>query len=467
MSKTAAGLTTWYIRDAQGNTLSVYDNKSSAVNWREQHLYGSSRLGMWIPNVNLATNNAFAVWDTIGRKQYELTNHLGNVLATLTDKRLQHTTSGTTIDYYNPDIATAQDYYAFGSLMPARQYNFVANNYYRYGFNGKENDNDVGKGIGNEQDYGKRIYDPRVGRFLSVDPVGKSYPWFTPYSFTGNNPIRYVDLDGLETANPSLFHKAWNALMGDYQMIRMNQFITDNNVDPETVISLPNETYVIVQTFVNAKTGLAENAYTIFRQSRKGKIFSNLASKNNDDYLLSEKQFLNTQVIGEPITPAPFAPAGEAEELGTVLKGSKNITFAFQQTVGIAKMAAKEITAWRNEIKLGLADATGISRDLLKKGFHIHFQNLGGLELSLQAAEEGEIGLGYISGPGKNVRDAIKVFNKALKNPNFRAALLVKLRASQEALEDATKILSNANEVKMAVDKAKEIKIIIKAISKL
>ena len=53
---------------------------------------------------------------------------------------------------------------------------------YRYGFNGKENDDDI-KGIGLQQDYGMRIYDPRVGRFLSVDPLQKQYPWYTPISF--------------------------------------------------------------------------------------------------------------------------------------------------------------------------------------------------------------------------------------------------------------------------------------------
>ncbi|MVT12593.1 RHS repeat-associated core domain-containing protein [Chitinophaga tropicalis] len=68
---------------------------------------------------------------------------------------------------------------------------------YRYGFNGKENDNEV-KGDGNQQDYGFRIYDPRVGRFLSVDPLTKNYPWYTPYQFAGNKPIWATDLDGLE-----------------------------------------------------------------------------------------------------------------------------------------------------------------------------------------------------------------------------------------------------------------------------
>jgi len=68
---------------------------------------------------------------------------------------------------------------------------------YRFGFNGKENDNEV-KGIGNQQDYGMRIYDPRIGRFLSVDPLTKNYPWYTPYSFAGNKPIWAIDVDGAE-----------------------------------------------------------------------------------------------------------------------------------------------------------------------------------------------------------------------------------------------------------------------------
>jgi RHS repeat-associated protein len=68
---------------------------------------------------------------------------------------------------------------------------------YRYGFNGKENDNEV-KGLGSQQDYGMRIYDPRVGKFLSVDPLTKSYPMLTPYQYASNNPVVNVDLDGQE-----------------------------------------------------------------------------------------------------------------------------------------------------------------------------------------------------------------------------------------------------------------------------
>ncbi len=54
------------------------------------------------------------------------------------------------------------------------------------------------KGEGNQQDYGMRIYDPRLGRFLSVDPLSKSFPWNSPYSYAEGDVIRSIDLDGLE-----------------------------------------------------------------------------------------------------------------------------------------------------------------------------------------------------------------------------------------------------------------------------
>src|SRR5262245_5936760 len=79
--------------------------------------------------------------------------------------------------------------------MPGRDTTFK--NEYRYGFNGKEIDNEP-YGQGNEYDYGFRIYNPRIGRFLSVDPLTQKYPTLTPYQFASNSPISGIDRDGLE-----------------------------------------------------------------------------------------------------------------------------------------------------------------------------------------------------------------------------------------------------------------------------
>jgi len=79
-------------------------------------------------------------------------------------------------------------------VMPNRS---LTSEKYRFGFNGKENDNEV-KGTANQQDYGMRIYDPRVARFLSVDPLTQSYPELTPYQFASNSCIALIDIDGKE-----------------------------------------------------------------------------------------------------------------------------------------------------------------------------------------------------------------------------------------------------------------------------
>jgi RHS repeat-associated protein len=84
---------------------------------------------------------------------------------TISDKPVD-VVSGGMIDHYDAEVLSAQDYYPFGMLQPDRKWSLGS---YRYGFNGKENDNEV-KGEGNQIDFGSRIHDPRVGRFLSVDP---------------------------------------------------------------------------------------------------------------------------------------------------------------------------------------------------------------------------------------------------------------------------------------------------------
>lgn len=78
--------------------------------------------------------------------------------------------------------------------MSSRSSNSAA---YRYGFNGKESDDEI-KGEGAQYDYGLRIYDPRLGKFLSVDPLTNSYPMLTPYQFASNTPIWAMDVDGAE-----------------------------------------------------------------------------------------------------------------------------------------------------------------------------------------------------------------------------------------------------------------------------
>ncbi|MDB5283570.1 MAG: hypothetical protein JWO06_2645 [Bacteroidota bacterium] len=81
--------------------------------------------------------------------------------------------------------------------MPGRLY---SPDKYNYGFNGKLKDDETYNNAGTEYDYGFRIYNSRLGRFLSVDPLTQKYAYLTPYQFASNTPIRAVDVDGAEGA---------------------------------------------------------------------------------------------------------------------------------------------------------------------------------------------------------------------------------------------------------------------------
>ena len=121
---------------------------------------------------------------------YELSNHLGNVLTVVSDRKIALSSDGTTVDYYLADIITATDYYAFGSPMPGRQFTSSANKY-RYGFNGQEQDNEIAEGVYTAEYW---EYDSRIGRRWNVDPVVRS--WESPYACLRNSPVIFKDPNG-------------------------------------------------------------------------------------------------------------------------------------------------------------------------------------------------------------------------------------------------------------------------------
>jgi RHS repeat-associated protein len=203
VTKGSVSKNTYYVRDVAGNIISLYSmemNGSTIVKPLSQvelHVYGLSRIGVF--NVNQNVQNCSLTPSEIsytrrGDKIYELTNHLDNVLVTINDKKVGVSSNNVTIEYFTSEIITADDYYPFGMAMPGRKYR-LADGKYRYGFNGKELDEDINK---DTYDYGLRISDQRLGRFFSVDPLTATFPWYTPYQFAGNTPIQAIDLDGGE-----------------------------------------------------------------------------------------------------------------------------------------------------------------------------------------------------------------------------------------------------------------------------
>ena len=347
------------------------------------------------------------------------------MLVTVSDKKIQHSTDGTTIDYYNADIVSANDYYPFGMQMPGRTYN---SGNYRYGFNGKENDNEV-KGDGNQQDYGMRIYDPRVGRFLSVDPLQKNYPELTPYQFSSNSPIENSDLDGAEalSAIKSGLARKWemqmkaasisdvNAKMKEAQTRAMMRYLaTTPPASTNQISRTPDEVSDRVKQlrrehYMDEETG---------KKTAMGRLFQSKTYENVNDNLVT-----------------PMAEMAVSEGAGKALfKGGAAAFKWFENktALGAADMASiwqgkgtySGVDAWRNiTLKQGTEVVGGLPG---QSNFYTTMSGLNRSGLNQETLWNGlqvekNVSLGYRPSVGiyRVTENTQAAFGSTYANPNF------------------------------------------------
>lgn len=113
--------------------------------------------------------------------EYQIRDHLGNVRTVFGDEDKNNVFTA------NDDIIQTTDYYAFG-----REISYLeANPQFQYKFNGKEYSSDL-----NEYNYGARYYNPVTARWNAIDNYAEKGRRWSPYAYTNNNPVRYIDPDG-------------------------------------------------------------------------------------------------------------------------------------------------------------------------------------------------------------------------------------------------------------------------------
>jgi len=143
--------------------------------------------------------------------------------------------------------------YPFGMVMPGRNWTAASAEGYRFGFNGKEGDNEI-KGENNSLDFGGRnIYDSRLGRFISVDPNARKFIFLSPYCFAGNNPIRHIDTEGLGPGDPPNDPQKTNL------MIIISSDVTLNTVFYNSADQVMGSWYIIVANDVEVALTKAQN----------------------------------------------------------------------------------------------------------------------------------------------------------------------------------------------------------------
>lgn len=155
-----------YTYDAEGRKLT-----KQTVNETRQYIdgieYNEGTIDLLHTESGIARNNG-----GIYTYEFFLKDHLGNT-------RVVHNGAGT--------VLQQQDYLPFG--LEISRYQAVPN---RYQYNGKEKQEELG-----QYDYGARFYDPAIGRWHVLDPLSEKMRRHSPYNYAFDNPIRFIDPDGM------------------------------------------------------------------------------------------------------------------------------------------------------------------------------------------------------------------------------------------------------------------------------
>jgi len=178
---TKAGVSLAYTYDAAGNKLRKTSSIEGTRNYINGIEYNGTAIEMIHTEEGLARNNGGTY-----SYEYNLKDHLGNTRVTF-----KRGSSGL-------EVLQRDDYYPFG----LRKNTLAGSNDNKYLYNGKELQPELG-----QYDYGARFYDPVIGRFNTIDPLAEVSRKYSPYVYTYNNPIRFIDPDGMWTtdANGNFF----------------------------------------------------------------------------------------------------------------------------------------------------------------------------------------------------------------------------------------------------------------------
>ncbi|TKC09096.1 RHS repeat domain-containing protein [Pedobacter frigoris] len=122
--------------------------------------------------------------------EYNLTDHLGNVRATI-DADPSDVTQRTA------RLVQENSYYPFGMVMPGADINYTAGNKNNYLYTGKEFQEELG-----EYDHGARFYDPAIARWSVADPLAEQFYGVSPYNYVFNNPMAFTDPTGMYPDRP-------------------------------------------------------------------------------------------------------------------------------------------------------------------------------------------------------------------------------------------------------------------------
>jgi len=187
--------------DAAGTKLKKTVKTGATVNYTQDYIGGIEYRDAVREAIYTAEGRIKYTTPSTTRYEYTVKDHLGNARISFSDLNGNGVVNETNVQSTN-EVLQENHYYPFGLNTEGPWMNdAVLDNKYQY--NGKEFNDDFGLNL---NDYGARWYDASIHRWLSIDPLAAKYNSWTPYNYTMNNPVRFIDPDGT-SVNGDIYNK--------------------------------------------------------------------------------------------------------------------------------------------------------------------------------------------------------------------------------------------------------------------
>jgi RHS repeat-associated protein len=211
---------------------------------------------------------------------------------------------------------------------------------YRYGFQGQETDKEWLDGA---VSFKYRIHDPRLGRFLSIDPLSDKYPYNSPYAFQENKLGLGIELEGLELfSREGVIYNNDHTLSGTIN----KDGKLDPHVNPEPKPKLKTSTSSEIKAKTTEVINIVEKKYNNAKKStsefmKENRPLINEISKTSDD--VGNKTLVISAGLGI-VSAATLNVPGEAIALTGVGAG-----FFLKGVSGAIDITANAVEAWAND----------------------------------------------------------------------------------------------------------------------